>query len=84
MSVDRLHNDKIVITQEQISHLLGIRRESVTQTAGKLQKEGLIACARGSITLIDRPQLEGQVCECYLKVKLECDHLLPAPSGLIK
>lgn len=84
MSVDRLHNDKMVITQEQISHLLGIRRESVTQTAGKLQKEGLITCARGSITLMDRPQLEERVCECYLKVKLECDHLLPAPSGLIK
>jgi CRP-like cAMP-binding protein len=79
MSVDRLHSDKMTITQEQISHLLGVRRESVTQTAGKLQKEGLIANARGSITVVDRAKLEERVCECYAAVKQECDRLLPPP-----
>jgi len=77
MSFDRLHSDKMVITQEQISHLLGVRRESVTQTAGKLQKDGLITKARGSITLLDRAQLEERSCECYAAVKEECDRLLP-------
>ena len=77
MSRDRLTDDKIAITQEQISHLLGVRRESVTLTAGALQKDGLIACARGSITLVDRPKLEARACECYAAVKLECERLLP-------
>ena len=77
MSFDRLHSDKMSITQEQISHLLGVRRESVTQTAGKLQKDGLITKARGSITMLDRAQLEARTCECYAAVKEECDRLLP-------
>lgn len=81
MSVDRLQSNKMTITQEQISHLLGVRRESVTQTAGVLQKEGLIACSRGSIVLVDRPGLEERVCECYAAVKQECAHLLPAPRA---
>lgn len=77
MTRDRLHDDKISITQEQISHLLGVRRESVTSTAGVLQKDGLIACARGKITLVDVPQLQERACECYAAVKLECERLLP-------
>jgi CRP-like cAMP-binding protein len=77
MSTDRLQSDKINITQEQIALLLGIRRESVTATAGVLQKDGLISCARGSITVVDRAKLETRVCECYATVKLECERLLP-------
>lgn len=77
MSRDRLTDSKIAITQEQISHLLGVRRESVTVTAGGLQKDGVIACARGSITVLDRPKLEARACECYAAVKEECDRLLP-------
>ena len=80
MSFDRLHSDKMTITQEQISHLLGVRRESVTQTAGKLQKEGLIAKSRGSITVLDRAKLEERACECYAAVKEECERLLPQPK----
>ncbi|MCM2340057.1 Crp/Fnr family transcriptional regulator [Rhodoferax sp.] len=80
MSLDRVHSDQMAITQEQISHLLGIRRESVTQTAGKLQKDGLIAVARGSITVVDRAKLEARVCECYAAVTEECERLLPTPK----
>ena len=79
MSMDRLHSNRMKVTQEQISHLLGIRRESVSQTAGKLQKEGLIAAARGSITILDRAKMEDRACECYGVVKQECDRLLPPP-----
>ena len=81
MSLDRLQSDKMAITQEQISHLLGIRRESVTQTAGRLQKDGLIAVARGSLTLLNRPKLEKRVCECYAAVTEECERLLPTPKA---
>lgn len=80
MSLDRLHSEKMAITQEQISHLLGIRRESVTQTAGKLQKDGLIAVSRGCLTVVDRPGLEARVCECYAAVTEECARLLPPPK----
>lgn len=76
-SVDRLHEDKINITQEQVSHLLGVRRESVSQTAKKLQTDGLITTARGCINVVDRPLLEERVCECYAVVKTECERLLP-------
>jgi CRP-like cAMP-binding protein len=81
MSFDRLHSTRMTITQEQISHLLGVRRESVTQTAGKLQKEGLITKARGSITVVDRAKLEERTCECYAAVKAECERLLPPPKA---
>lgn len=81
MSFDRLHSTKMDITQEQISHLLGVRRESVTQTSGKLQKEGLIVKARGTISVVDRLQLEKRACECYAAVKAECDRLLPSPKA---
>lgn len=82
MSFDRLHSTKMAITQEQIAHLLGVRRESVTQTAGKLQKEGLITKARGSIRVVDRAKLEERACECYAAVKAECDRLLPPPKPI--
>ncbi|MDP3139210.1 MAG: Crp/Fnr family transcriptional regulator [Burkholderiaceae bacterium] len=80
MSFDRLHSDRMTITQQQISHLLGVRRESVTETAGKLQKEGLITKARGSIAVADRAKLEARSCECYAAVKAECERLLPPPK----
>jgi CRP-like cAMP-binding protein len=81
MSADRLHENKLVVTQELIAHLLGVRRESVTTTAGLLQKDGLITYARGLIKITDRPQLEKRVCECYMTVKSEYDRLLPHPRS---
>lgn len=77
MSADRLHADKLVVTQELIAHLLGVRRESVTTTAGLLQKEGLITYARGTVRITDRAGLEKRVCECYLSVRQEYERLLP-------
>jgi CRP-like cAMP-binding protein len=77
MSVDRLHENKVLITQELIAKLLGVRRESVTDVAGKLQKDGMIAYARGKITILNRPKLEKRVCECYVAVKDEYARLLP-------
>lgn len=77
MSIDRLQGDKMHVTQEQISLLLGVRRESVTLTAGALQKDGMISCARGSITVVDRPLLEERACECYAAVRQDCERLLP-------
>ena len=81
MSVDRLHENNLVITQELIAHLLGRRRESITATASQLQKDGLIAYSRGRITVVDRPKLEARVCECYATVKQEYDRLLPHPRA---
>lgn len=79
-SMDRLHGDKMAITQEQVSHLLGVRRESVTQTAKVLQNDGLIKNGRGSISMVDRPGLEARVCECYAAVNSEVERLLPRPK----
>jgi len=81
MSIDRLHKNNLVITQELIASLLGVRRESITHTAGKLQKDGLIDYARGRITVLDRPKLEERACECYATVKLEYERLLPQPKA---
>jgi len=77
MSLDQLHKNNLVITQELIASLLGVRRESITQVAGKLQKDGLIEYARGRIIVIDRPKLEDRACECYSDVKKEYQRLLP-------
>lgn len=77
MSIDRMHENKVVITQELIAKLLGVRRESVTATAGKLQKDGLITYARGHITVLNRAKLEKRVCECYAAVTNEYARLLP-------
>ena len=80
MSIDRLHENKMVITQELIATLLGVRRESITTAAGNLQKDGLIVLTRGRITVADRPKLEARVCECYESMKQEYDRLLPHPK----
>jgi len=81
MSLDRLHANELEVTQDMIAHLLGVRRESITQTASKLQKDGLITYRRGHITVVDRPKLEQRVCECYAVVKGEYDRLLPHPRS---
>jgi len=82
LSLDRLPANELVMTQELIANMLGVRREGVTEAAGKLQDAGLIEYSRGRITVLDRPQLEARVCECYTVVKKEYDRLLPpAASG---
>jgi CRP-like cAMP-binding protein len=77
LSLDRLSGNEIVMTQELISNMLGVRREGVTESATKLQKAGLIRYSRGHITVLDRPGLERRACECYAVVKREYDRLLP-------
>ena len=81
LSLDRLEGSELVMTQELISNMLGVRREGVTEAAVKLQKAGLIRYARGHITVLDRPRLEGRTCECYAVVKKEYDRLLPATTA---
>jgi len=76
LSLDRLPSNELVMTQELIANMLGVRREGVTESAGKLQKAGLIAYHRGRISILDRPGLEARVCECYAVVKKEYDRLL--------
>jgi CRP-like cAMP-binding protein len=76
MSLDRLGADELVMTQELIANMLGVRREGVTEAAGKLQKAGVIRYARGRIALLDRGKLEASVCECYALVKKEYERLL--------
>jgi CRP-like cAMP-binding protein len=76
LSHDRLHSDEIVMTQELIASMLGVRREGVTVAAGRLQAAGLIRYARGRIIILDRPGLEARVCECYGVVRRECARLL--------
>ena len=78
LSLDRLQGDDLVMTQELIANMLGVRREGVTEAALSLQKAGLIRYARGHITVLDRPGLEQRTCECYAVVKKEYDRLLPA------
>ena len=68
------------MTQGLIASLLGVRRESVTEAAGNLQKAGLIHYTRGHITVLDRPRLEAEACECYAVVKREYDRLFPAKA----
>jgi CRP-like cAMP-binding protein len=78
MSLDRLQANELIMTQELIANMLGVRREGVTEAAGQLQKAGLIRYSRGRITVLDRPGLEARTCECYAVVKQECDRLLPS------
>ena len=73
-----LRSSDVALTQDTIANLLGVRRESITAAAGKLQAAGLIEYSRGRITVLDRPGLEARVCECYAVVKKEYDRLLPA------
>lgn len=77
LSLDRLGSNELVMTQELIANMLGVRREGVTEAAVNLQKIGLIKYARGHITVLDRNGLENRVCECYAVVKKEYDRLLP-------
>lgn len=77
LSLDRLQGNQLTMTQELIANMLGVRREGVTEAAGKLQKLGVISYARGNITVLDRPRLEELSCECYRVVKAETDRLLP-------
>ncbi len=77
LSLDRLPSNQLVMTQELIANMLGVRREGVTEAAGKLQKAGLITYHRGHINVIDRAGLEARSCECYSVVKKEFDRLLP-------
>jgi CRP-like cAMP-binding protein len=78
LSLDRLQGNELVMTQELISNMLGVRREGVTEAALQLQAANLIRYARGRITVLDRPGLEKRTCECYGVVKREYDRLLPA------
>lgn len=77
LSLDRLHSNELVMTQELIANMLGVRREGVTEAALKVQRAGFIKYARGRITILDRLGLEKRTCECYQVVKTECDRLLP-------
>jgi CRP-like cAMP-binding protein len=84
LSLDRLPDNRLTMTQELIANMLGVRREGVTEAAGKLQKLGVIQYTRGQITVLDRAQLEQLSCECYAVVKRETDRLehgLPQPSS---
>lgn len=81
MSLDRLHGDQLVMTHELIAHMLGVRREGVTEAARKLQTAGLIRYARGHISVLDRRGLEQRSCECYAVVKKEYARLLPLGTG---
>lgn len=77
LSLDRLPSNQLTMTQELIANMLGVRREGVTEAAGKLQRQGVIEYSRGHITVLDRRKLEQLSCECYAVVKKETDRLLP-------
>jgi CRP-like cAMP-binding protein len=77
LSLDRLQSNQLVMTQELIANMLGVRREGVTEAAGQLHRAGLIRYQRGHITILDRAGLERRTCECYAVVKREYDRLLP-------
>ena len=81
LSLDRLLSNELVMTQELIANMLGVRREGVTEAAGSLQDDGLIQYRRGKITVLDRTRLENRTCECYAVVKREYDRLLPATKA---
>ena len=76
LTLDRLPSNELTMTQELIANMLGVRREGVTEAAGKLQNYGYISYRRGHITVLNRAGLEGKVCECYVMVKKECARLL--------
>jgi len=77
LSLDRLPSDELTMTQELMANMLGVRREGVTEAAGKLQDAGLIQYHRGRIKVLDRPGLEARTCECYDVVRRETDRLMP-------
>lgn len=82
LSIDRLPSNELMMTQESIASMLGVRREGVTEAAGKLQAAGLIRYNRGHITVLDRAGLEARSCECYQVVKRECNRLLPQTAAV--
>jgi Mn-dependent DtxR family transcriptional regulator len=75
--LDRLRSNEVVVTQELIANILGVRREGVTEAASRLQSAGLIRYSRGRILVLNRAELEMRTCECYAVVKKEYDRLLP-------
>jgi DNA-binding GntR family transcriptional regulator len=77
LTLDRMPTNELIMTQELVASMLGVRREGVTEAAGKLQQTGVIRYRRGHITVLDRSGLESQVCECYQVVKKEFSRLLP-------
>jgi CRP-like cAMP-binding protein len=83
LMLDRLDSSEVLMTQELIANMLGVRREGVTEAAGKLQAEGLIEYRRGRIRVLDRHRLEARVCECYSVVKREYDRLLARPEAAL-
>ncbi|WP_026259054.1 Crp/Fnr family transcriptional regulator [Uliginosibacterium gangwonense] len=82
LSLDRLESNELVMTQELIANMLGVRREGVTEAAGHLQEAGLISYHRGHIKVLDRAGLEQRTCECYAVVKKEYDRLLPLTKAI--
>ena len=82
LSLDRLQGTDLIMTQELISNMLGVRREGVTEAAMQLQAAGIIRYTRGKISVLDRPGLERRTCECYAVVKKEYDRLLPAATAI--
>jgi CRP-like cAMP-binding protein len=80
LNLDRIPGNKLILTQDLIASMLGVRREGVTEAAGKLQRVGLIDYRRGHITVLDRPGLKDRSCECYQVTKSEFDRLLPTPA----
>jgi DNA-binding GntR family transcriptional regulator len=76
LTLDRLSSGELIMTQELIAHMFGVRREGITQAVGKLQRAGLISCRRGHITVLARSGLEAGACECYAVVKKESNRLL--------
>jgi hypothetical protein len=82
--LDRLPSNEVTMTQKRIADMLGVRREGVTEAAGRLEDAGIIRCRRGRILVPDRRRLETRVCECYAVVAREYDRLLrpPMPSAL--
>lgn len=84
LTLDRTPSNALVMTQELIARMLGVRREGITESAGELQRAGLIQYRRGHITVIERSGLEKRVCECYAVVKKEFERLLPATQAVAK
>jgi Mn-dependent DtxR family transcriptional regulator len=82
LSLDRLPGNELVMTQELIANMLGVRREGVTEAAGNLQRDGLIIYRRGHITILDRVKMEQRVCECYAVVKREYNRIL-SPNRIV-
>ncbi|OAH97427.1 Crp/Fnr family transcriptional regulator [Methylomonas methanica] len=86
LNLDRYSSNEMLVTHDHIANMLGVRRESITDATGKLQKKGLISCSRGHLSVLNRAALEEQACECYQVIKVEFDRLIPisaeAPDNL--